>query len=267
MSTRNPYLERFGGESSVDFCEANFTVHSHVAEPYNTVSAIFLIGLGILGCIHCAGKANAYVALFILLIFVGFGTIALHATLSAHGQAADEVPMLLLTVGMVACLAEARGLIRNKIVLGLFTLLASIAVVLWYFYFQHNYIIFILSYSIMVAFIVFYLGYLSFYPRTSPELDRARKNLIQPLFLYGIASYLGFGFFAWITDMLLCDTVSQFFFGGLFLHSLWHLGAAIGSWCGIFAILAVREEFHGQPPPQLTWLCAGLLPCISISAS
>ncbi|KAJ8599576.1 hypothetical protein CTAYLR_004670 [Chrysophaeum taylorii] len=249
------------GKSSVDFCERNFSLTPWVAEPFNAASAAPLIGLGLVGYARCrrATKSRGFAVLFALLVLVGIGTVALHGTLTSAGQAADEVPMLVLTVGLLATIVDverprAKGLVTS-------TCLAAVGLIVWYFRFQHLYLVFLASYGTLVVAIIGLLARLAFVPRSDPARDRVRRQVIKPLFLYGLASYVCAGFVAWCTDMLLCETVSQLFLGGLVLHPLWHLGSGLGSWCAIYAVIAARDERRGQAATRLTWL-AGLLPCV-----
>ena len=93
----------FWGEvsSSVDFCEHNFQTSSYVAEPANTLSSLIIVLLGLagLGLGHARqervskGKIwldRAFVAMYSTLAMVGVGSVLLHLTLTAWGQAAGE---------------------------------------------------------------------------------------------------------------------------------------------------------------------------------
>ena len=257
LDDQNPYISELGlSRASVDFCEANFRTLPWIAEPFNTFSALPLILLGFWGMVRClrAGNSEGFAALFGLLLLVGLGTITLHATLTTIGQAFDEVPMLLLAVGFVACIEKGQG--RQHVALP--TVLASIITVVWYFLFQHLYVVFLLSYSCIVAYIVIRLGVLAFGGSSSLR----QRNVIRPLFCLAITSYVLLGFLAWTTDMLLCDSVSEFLFGGLFLHPLWHLAAALGTWFALYAAIASRSSKDDLALTELSWVLGGILPCV-----
>lgn len=264
MKHANFWQDRFHwGTSSVDFCEKNFVVSPYVAEPCNSVSAAPLIGLGLIGCRKCQRTTGnlGFALLFFLLVIVGVGTVMLHATLTAVGQAADEIPMLLLTIGLLACMIDAVN--PGKRWLLPVTVIAAVVVIVWYIRFQHMYLVFIFSYGLLVVAIIAQLARWAFIARSDARRDAVRVNVIRPLFLYGLGSYVCAGFVAWCTDMLLCDTVSEVFFGGLFLHPLWHFGSAFGTWCAIYAVIAARDERRGETP-RLTWL-ANILPCVDLN--
>ena len=191
----NPYMLHFpvtfsGGHSSVDFCERNFNRVYWVAEPYNTVSALPLMALAVLGAMRCIRAKDGSLAeawLFFTLFLVGVGTVALHATLTTLGQALDEIPMLLLTTWLAAQIERARGAKHMLIPTTIFSL-ASVA---WYLKYQSLYALFILCYSCIVAYVVLRLAYLAF---KKSDKDDIRTNAIKPLFLFGVASYVLCGF-------------------------------------------------------------------------
>lgn len=263
------YPDWFTSPSSVDFCESNFSEMEWIAEPYNTVSALPLIGLGFLGmtrCLKAKDGSGPEMALFAMLVVLGFGTIALHATLTSLGQVVDEIPMTLLTLWLAAQIETARGATGLGGPVGLLSVMSSLA----YIKFQDFYTCFILSYSSLVAYIVLRLGWLALSKRPDPRLDKIRQTCIRPLFLFGVASYVLFGFFAWITDMLLCDSVSKLLFGKVLLHPLWHVGSGLGSWCAMYASIAAREEFRlskgiGAGHVKFKWLFL-VLPCVDHGA-
>lgn len=257
------------GSSSVDFCEENFETSVYVAEPFNTISAAPLIGLGLIGFSRCGGFQGgeniSFALLFLTLVAVGVGTVMLHATLTAVGQACDEIPMLILTVGLVSTILDAEYSKRPPWLLPA-TFLAMAGVIVLYLHVQHMYVAFLSMYSLLVACIIAKLASWSFVARDNSKSEAVRKTVIKPLFLYGIGSYIGAGVVAWCTDMAFCDTVSKLLFGGLFLHPLWHLGSALGTWFAIYAVMAARDDLSGRKTPSIVWL-ANVLPCVDESAN
>lgn len=255
----NIWLSTGWAASSVDFCEANFTVSKFVAEPMNAASAAPLILLGVVGARWSDDRDIQF--LFVLLVAVGLGTVALHATLSAPGQALDEVPMLVLTIALFACLVDAVNPGRfSPTALFASTVSATLAVIVWYFRFQHIYLVFLVSYGALVVAIVLSLAARALIRRSDSKRDATRRRVIRPLFFYGIVAYVVAGFVAWCTDMLFCDSVSAWLGGGLLLHPLWHLGAALGTWAAIFNVVAIRADLAQGQRPILRWCAAGLLP-------
>ena len=111
------YWETLGfSPSSVDFCEPNFERSAWVAEPWNAASSLPYVALGIFGvCVanpmRRAPAAHgwerpAFALAYLLTAVIGAGSVALHATMIAPGQAADEAPMLLLNAVLVFILCE-----------------------------------------------------------------------------------------------------------------------------------------------------------------
>lgn len=81
--------------SSVDFCEPNYNLTYYIAEPHNVWSSFYLVVLGAIG-IYIGNPLHErrVIAQYVALSVVGLGSMALHATLHAAWQSADEVPML-----------------------------------------------------------------------------------------------------------------------------------------------------------------------------
>ena len=84
--------------STVDWCEANYAVSPYVAEWFNTLSSLAMVVAGGLG-LRWARSRRVDVrvrAAFALLMLVGVGSVAFHATLRFELQMLDELPMLYL---------------------------------------------------------------------------------------------------------------------------------------------------------------------------
>ena len=134
----------------------------------------------------------------------------------------------------------------------------SAATAAWYFRYQHIYLVFVVTYSLMIVSIVAALARLALAARPDDALaERTRRDVIRPLFVRGVLYYVCCGFFAWCTDMLFCETVSTMLLGGIFLHPVWHLGAGLGTWYAIEVVVAARAARLGDEP-KLVWL-GGLL--------
>ena len=99
--------------SSVDWCEVNYQVTPYVAELWNTLSSLAMVLAGALGCwLNRRALPRRFLAAYGLLMVVGFGSIAFHATLRFELQMLDELPMLYLVTFIVYLLVE-RGPIRR----------------------------------------------------------------------------------------------------------------------------------------------------------
>ena len=97
--------------SSIEFCEANYLLSRHVAEPFNAGSSLLLAIMPLIGL--WAGNPTGelrWTVHWLLFVVVGLGSVCLHATLSALGQALDEVPMVWLAISFLGLMVVATGL-------------------------------------------------------------------------------------------------------------------------------------------------------------
>ena len=125
-----------------------------MAEVLNTVSSLWIAYVGVAGlartyskpmCSECKYERAVYYSLYFNTLCVGLGSCCLHATLSLPGQAADEVPMVLANVFVVAFLVEHKSK-PNEIKhpnMPLYCIAGVIFCTLWYLRFQHNYFAFL----------------------------------------------------------------------------------------------------------------------------
>ena len=81
--------------ASIDWCEQNYALLPWVCEAFNTVSSLAMVLAGALGFSRQTFAREVRVA-FALLVLVGLGSIAFHATLRFELQMLDELPMLYL---------------------------------------------------------------------------------------------------------------------------------------------------------------------------
>lgn len=89
--------------STVDWCEINYNRSQYIAEFWNTISGLFLIGSGVLyykNNVDWMQKNPRFYINFVrisgLLVLVGIGTMLFHGTLYYPFQLLDELPMILL---------------------------------------------------------------------------------------------------------------------------------------------------------------------------
>src|SRR3954465_2343422 len=93
--------------ASIDWCEQNYALLPWVCEAFNTVSSLAMVVAGALGLSRPTFGRHVRVA-FALLVLVGLGSIAFHATLRFELQMLDELPMLYLVTWLTWLLIENR---------------------------------------------------------------------------------------------------------------------------------------------------------------
>ena len=189
------------------------------------------------------------------LAMVGVGSVLLHLTLTAWGQAADEIPMLLLAIFILATLLELpaadKGLLRPWLPAA--TLAACGVTVAVYTTFREFYSVFLGCYISTVVVIVFKMGSLA-----SVGARRARQRKCEGV-SFGRSSLVA----SWLTSAAAASPGSSTFcsasvclllgpmLGTAILHPLWHLGAALGSFLAIQVLVAARAEAIDASPTLL----------------
>jgi membrane protein implicated in regulation of membrane protease activity len=113
-----------------------------------------------------------------MLTLVGLGSVLLHASLISFSQAADEVPMMLLSIVMISVLLEidCKGPELRFSWVPLAATLSAVAVVAIYFIFQQSYTVFLVMYLATVVVIVVWTGKLALVARNSQIYDEIRKK-------------------------------------------------------------------------------------------
>ncbi len=208
-----------GAPALVDWCEANYAVTGWVAEWWNFLSSVVMIGLGLFGLWRVRGAELRFRVGMLGTCVVGAGSAAFHGTLLRLAQAADELPMVWLGLACVWTLldrekpaGEGRGLAVGLLAFGVVFCVAC-ALVPWAF------ALFIAVYGVAIAWVAIRTMQLAFFRPTTPRLRRTAAVVVL--------AYLG-GFFGfWVPEHVLlgCDSPIQ----ALQLHSFWHLGAGIGT--------------------------------------
>jgi len=260
--------------SSVDFCEPNYVLSDLIAEPANSISSLVFVAQGLVGIFianpsrgdgpHHVWANRMFFVMYLTLTMVGVGSTLLHATLTAWGQAADEVPMLLLSIAILSTLLELESTTSlRRPYLPVAVAAVSAGVVTIYFWFQEIYAAFLAVYASSVVLIVLWTGQLALKKRDSEKGEQHRREVILPLWAAAMGSYVGCGAVAWVTDFVLCTPILSRFgnFGSMILHPLWHLGAGWGTWLAIQVLAAARAEAIGASGIELRWY-AGILPFV-----
>ena len=90
--------------SSVDFCEPNYVLSNYIAEPFNSISSLFIFYLGCIGLRYSNPTHEArFSCMYIILMLIGLGSTALHCTLSWLPQSSDEVKCIIEALSYFNC--------------------------------------------------------------------------------------------------------------------------------------------------------------------
>jgi dihydroceramidase len=217
--------------STVDWCEPNYLATELVAEPWNTVSSLAMVIAGLLGLWRHRDLPGPYRLAFALLVLVGLGSVAFHATLRFGTQLLDELPMVYLVLLIVYILMGAKA--RWPFVGAglLLTLLAS-------------------GTRGQAQFYVFQVGFGAlelFALAKTYLLQRRAEPAVRRLYRYGMLSY-AIAVTAWFIDIRFCRTV-----GDWKLHAAWHVLVSTGFYALLLVIARLRQPaFTAMPMGQAT---------------
>lgn len=223
--------------SSVDWCEANYRVTPYIAEFWNTLSSLAMVGAGTLGFwLNRRWVPRRFLAAYGLLAVVGLGSIAFHATLRFELQMLDELPMLYLVTLIVYLLVEP-GPVRR---LGA-----------WFPWGLAGYDVFL---TILCSgsrgrlqFWLFQLSFGSLEVWSLWRVFRLYQGSASPaqarLFRFGMSAYL-LGIAVWFCDLRFCPQLSVWLpsrgIPNPQLHAWWHVLVAGGFYALLLFI--AREE-------------------------
>uniref|UniRef100_A0A6C0H6K7 Uncharacterized protein n=1 Tax=viral metagenome TaxID=1070528 RepID=A0A6C0H6K7_9ZZZZ len=95
-------------QSTVDWCEANYTVTKYVAEFWNSCTGLAIVASAIYwryssftSNVFSGAFGHCFKHIFWYLLLVGVGTMLFHGTLLYKYQLLDELPMLLIAIEYV----------------------------------------------------------------------------------------------------------------------------------------------------------------------
>lgn len=232
--------------SSMDFCETNYVHSNHVVEYHNSWSS--LLGLFFIGVIgiryNNPTKEIRTVLAYLTLALIGLGSTGLHSTLHWVFQSSDELPMIYLcnVVSFMFIEFDApRGKAHYPMLPYILAALSIVQTVVYY-RFQHNYVIFILAFSIGIVMV------LALHYRVVVQRGHQRGPISKRLGRISILSFLFVGFPIWILDMHFCDQivpVADSFLGmwkGCTPHVVWHFCSGFGAYCAVACTVTCRLE-------------------------
>lgn len=237
-----------GRSATVDWCEPNYVHSAYVAETWNTVSSVPIAVLGGVALSWALRepwrRTRRFVAAAAILIAVGLGSVAFHATLLRVGQALDELPMVFagLTFLFVVLVrhtgpepspSQAQRRRRLQVALSMFGLAFTAA----YLFFEQWFWFFVVAYAGLVSLLVVRTAAASF-----GSGGRRRRRL----FWISAGSYVGGVLFLWVPEhlVLACDHPAQ----ALQLHAWFHLTSAVGSYAWLVWAAYDRASLSQQAP-------------------
>eukprot|EP00750_Incisomonas_marina_P022030 INCI4827.2.p1 GENE.INCI4827.2~~INCI4827.2.p1 ORF type:complete len:291 (-),score=14.41 INCI4827.2:374-1246(-) len=217
-------------ESSIDWCERNYAVSFYIAEYYNTISNVVLLGLGLWGVALCRKQhfENRFVAVYFGVAAIGLGSAMFHGCLSHVGQQGDETPMIWTILSWLYCLICMEPQYEEahprwcKFLAYAFT---GIGVAWAIIHYEFS---FVLAFQMFFGFItVLALGFLSReYSKCSDEpARRVCRWYVGCLFI---------AFFFWNIDQQFCEILNSLPYGlpNPQFHAWWHVLVGISSYCG-----------------------------------
>ncbi len=219
--------------STVDWCEANYRLTPYLAEPFNALSSLAMVAVGLAGILLHRRLALRFLWAFGLVALVGAGSVAFHATLRFGLQMMDELPMLYLVLLMVYVLVEDGPRPR----LGT-----------WFPAVLFGCALFLTGLTVLnrgrLQFILFQLGFgsLELYSLVRVWLLQRRSTnpTLRRIYRIGMASYAG-AVVAWFIDLKACPWLHP----NPQLHAAWHLGVSVGFYLLLIVIAMHRLETLG----------------------
>ena len=187
--------EAYRRPSNVDWCETNHAYSEWVAEMGNTLSSVPMCGVAFYGLYrarrHLRWESRWFWAWFMLAI-VGVGSALFHATLRHVFQAADELPMLYCNLCFAYLMIEERAsfpgadvsankTLRPSRKRWLAPLLVAAGAIQTYFYFAYPsvYEVFMVSYVVVVLWLVYRSVRLAWF---SPDATKLQRLLVRIAF-------------------------------------------------------------------------------------
>ena len=276
--------------SSIDFCETNYLLSSHVVEPHNSFSSLW--GLSLFGFIgvywgNPTGELRFQVA-YGVLVLIGIGSAALHGTLHWFFQSSDELPMIYLIIaGLYCCLENStapqekmryRWLPHTFVTIGIMNTLI-------YFRFQKIYVVFLITFMSMTVALFIVISKIALKQRRillepsalavsdtmsskSTDIHRNNARIALRFCAWHYLVFVGIASPIWILDQLWCEKLQPFYdslpsiLRGCTLHVIWHATAGFGAHTFLQFLVACRMSVFGLPC-QIGWIL-GVIPVVTL---
>lgn len=187
-------------QATVDWCEPNYQWHPNVAEMGNVVSSLALVLSALLVQVTRTSM--------VLRLLIGIGSILFHATLTYWSQLLDELSMVIYVTYMITILYPR---LRVKV-----TAISAIYVT-WSIMLPHDaspWQFYVFQFFFVAMTGACLLSVLSKQQRW--KVNDCLKNFQMA------CAFLGIGYLFWHADNFLCHR-----YGHYYLHSIWHIFAAV----------------------------------------
>lgn len=252
--------------SSIDFCETNYLLSDAMVEPHNVWSSLFGLSLfGIAGIVYGNPTREwRTVLIYSVLLVIGIGSACLHASLHWFFQSFDELPMIYLLICAFYSLLEVdspRGEPKYPHLVKYLLLLSCINTAIYYT-FQHLYIMFLATFTIMALALVCLHVQIArrLYREINDHKNGAENvnnnnNNNEIAFRFYIWHHIVYSAVAvpiWFLDQFNCDQLLPYYdnlpfpLRGMTLHVVWHICAGLGTHFLVQFICACRATTLGM---------------------
>ena len=234
--------------STIDWCEPNYRLSRFVAEPGNTVSNLSFVILGLIGAIHehNENSKRSYIAMYLLLSFIGLGSAAFHGTLTYLGQQLDELPMVWLLLGTLFVVNnDAIGSMQQKKLVAVSLILYTVVFSALHIHYKTT-TAFQVHFGLLLAFL---LGRV-YHRFRDTNIGSQGRRIIK---LYVGSGLLAFG--CWLADYHGCQWISEYWPLPKWMpngHVWWHVFMGYSAYCGL-AMLHVLEAGEKLKPIKINY--------------
>jgi len=234
--------------SSIDWCEYNYAVSFYVAEWFNFFSNAVMVILGLWGAwkTRLHGLETRFVAQYMAIAMIGFGSAAFHGTLTHIGQQGDETPMVFaaaswfLTVWFLDPAYEAKqSPASHKACCGVAVVLCTVFAAVHFIY------RFTVGFQLLFAALL-----LASFPSYAGHWKRcANPTMLRFGRTYYLAS-LAIAFTLWLCDQHFCVHLHSLPSGlhNPQWHAWWHCLMGVHSYLGATFVAYQRLDYLGRRP-------------------
>jgi len=226
--------------STIDWCEENYKITIYIAEFWNTISNLIIIGLSLYGLKNSLNNNIDYIfsIQYISILFVGLGSSLFHCTLRYTEQQLDEIPMMMglfIWIYIIYKKEWIKYLILQKY---LYLILFTVCILYTILHIKYNFTtIFQLTFGILVLFTAYkvYIYY--------KQIDNNELKKIVRIYYYSII----LATFCWLIDYHYCNLINKLSFN-LQFHAWWHIFSGINSYIGPVFMQYIRAKDNNQNP-------------------